>query len=94
MEEKALKKLGQGSQDYRVDNKNGLAVVQWFDRKADTLVSNFASVEPIETFKRYDPKAKKHNGVPHPCVVGAYNSVTGELINTTTKFHCINTPSG
>lgn len=47
MEEKALKKLGQGSHDYRVDNKNGLAVVQWFDRKAVTLVSNFASMEPI-----------------------------------------------
>ncbi|KAL3225863.1 hypothetical protein MRX96_025341 [Rhipicephalus microplus] len=29
MEEKALKKFGQGSHDYRVDNKNGLAVVRW-----------------------------------------------------------------
>lgn len=79
MEEKALKKLGQGSHDYRVDNKNSLAVVRWFDRKAVTLVSNFASVEPMETVKRYDRKAKKHNDVPRPCVVGVYNSFMGGI---------------
>ncbi|KAL3196927.1 hypothetical protein MRX96_015008 [Rhipicephalus microplus] len=61
IEEKALKKLGQRSHDYRVNNKNGLAVVRWFDRKEVTLVSNFASVELMETVKRYDRNAKKHN---------------------------------
>ncbi|KAH8036291.1 hypothetical protein HPB51_023330 [Rhipicephalus microplus] len=66
IEEKALKKLGQRSHDYRVNNKNGLAVVRWFDRKEVTLVSNFASVELMETVKRYDRNAKKHNDVPRP----------------------------
>ncbi|KAH7950916.1 hypothetical protein HPB52_003124 [Rhipicephalus sanguineus] len=77
MEEKTLKKLGQGSHDYRVDNKNGLAVVRWFDRKAVTLVSNFASVEPMEMVKRYNRKAKKHDDVPCPFVRRCYSDGEG-----------------
>lgn len=47
-DEKTLRKAGQGSHDYRVDNGKGIVVVRWFDRKAVTLVSNFVSVEPIQ----------------------------------------------
>lgn len=59
-DEKTLKKAGQGSYDYRVDNDKITAVVCWFDRKAVTLVSNFVSVEPIQQVKRYDRKTKTH----------------------------------
>lgn len=59
-DEKTLKKAGQGSYDYRVDNDKITAVVCWFDRKAVTLVSNFVSVESIQQVIRYDRKTKTH----------------------------------
>lgn len=79
MDEKNLKKLGQGSHDHRTDNDKSLAVVRWFDRKAVTLVSNFMSVDPVEKIKRYDRRAKKHIDVPRPRIVGVYNSFMGGI---------------
>lgn len=79
MEEKALKKLGQGSHDHRVDSDRGVAIVRWFDRKAVTLVSNFVSVDPIQSVKRYDRKSKVHVDVPRPAIVATYNSFMGGI---------------
>lgn len=77
-DEKTLRKVGQGSHDYRVDNDKGIVVVRWFDRKAVTLVSNFVSVESIQQVKRYDRKTKLHIDITRPAIVGMYNSFRGK----------------
>nr|XP_047124050.1 piggyBac transposable element-derived protein 3-like [Hydra vulgaris] len=58
--EKELKKQGRGSFDYRTDTISNNIAVSWIDNKAVTLISSFASIEPINTVRRYDRKTRKY----------------------------------
>ncbi|XP_047132711.1 piggyBac transposable element-derived protein 3-like isoform X1 [Hydra vulgaris] len=75
--EKELKKQGRGSFDYRTDTISNNIAVSWIDNKAVTLISSFASIEPINTVRRYDRKTRKYIMVKQPYIVQFYNKNMG-----------------
>ncbi|XP_065639331.1 piggyBac transposable element-derived protein 3-like [Hydra vulgaris] len=75
--EKELKKQGRGSFDYRTDTISNNIAVSWIDNKAVTLISSFASIEQINTVRRYDRKTRKYIMVKQPYIVQFYNKNMG-----------------
>ncbi|XP_065665259.1 piggyBac transposable element-derived protein 3-like [Hydra vulgaris] len=75
--EKELKNQGRGSFDYRTDIKSNNIAVSWIDNKVVTLISSFASIEPINSVRRYDRKTCKHIMVKQPYIVQFYNKNMG-----------------
>ena len=51
--------------------------VKWMDNRSVTLLSTFASAEPLNECKRYDKKEKKSVIVPCPAIVQEYNQFMG-----------------
>lgn len=87
--ESDLKRQGRGAFDYAVDNTRSVAVIRWFDNRTVTLVSNYASTEPVCTVRRWDKKEKKFTQVEQPGVVATYNSFMGgvDLLNYLTALY-------
>jgi hypothetical protein len=77
MEEKALKKKGRGSHDFRVEAKTNIICVRWQDSKAVTLMSNYAGTEPIDKARRWDKSSKEYAEVDRPHIIREYNTHMG-----------------
>uniref|UniRef100_A0A1S4KQE1 PiggyBac transposable element-derived protein domain-containing protein n=2 Tax=Ixodes scapularis TaxID=6945 RepID=A0A1S4KQE1_IXOSC len=66
-----------------------IAVVRSYDNRALTLVSNYASTEPVGTVQRWDKKEKKFIQAPLPWIVRTYNHFMGgvDLLNYLIEFY-------
>lgn len=73
--EKVLKKEGRGAYDYQ--SSDGVVVCDWFDNRLVTVASNYHSVEPTTTQRRWNSKEKKFVNIPCPNLVTAYNKSMG-----------------
>ncbi|KAL1447732.1 hypothetical protein MTO96_044227 [Rhipicephalus appendiculatus] len=87
--ESDLKKEGRGAFDYVVNTVKDLVVVRWYDNRSVTLVSNYASTEPVRTVRRWNKKEKKFVQVQQPATVATYNSFMGgvDLFNYLTALY-------
>ena len=67
--------------------------VKWMDNRSVTLLSTFASAEPLNECKRYDKKEKKSVIVPCPAIVQEYNQFMGgvdlmDALIALYRIHC------
>ncbi|XP_040357107.1 piggyBac transposable element-derived protein 3-like [Ixodes scapularis] len=87
--ESDLKRLGRGAFDYAVDNTRSVAVIKRFDNRAVTLVSNYASTEPVCTVRGWDKKETMFTQVEQPGVVATYYSFMGgvDLLNYLSELY-------
>ncbi|XP_051524126.1 piggyBac transposable element-derived protein 2-like [Myxocyprinus asiaticus] len=76
-DEKSFKKSERGSFDFRVKGNYNICAVKWFDNRVVTLVSSFASPEPVQKIKRWDKATKTNTEVERPYIVGTYNKFMG-----------------
>lgn len=72
-----MKKEGRGSVDMKVDNKNRIAAVKWYDNKPVHVASSYTGAHPITTIRRYSRQEKKYIEVPCPFIVKEYNENMG-----------------
>ncbi|XP_050507404.1 piggyBac transposable element-derived protein 3-like isoform X1 [Diabrotica virgifera virgifera] len=77
--DKVLMKQGRGScvEKVAVHNSTTLRVVKWYDNKAVTLLSTFASASPETTVQRYDRKKKESVTIKCPSIIILYNKFMG-----------------
>lgn len=78
-DEKALKKKGRGTYDYRIEETNNISAVRWYDNRAVSLLSTHTAVELLLTASRWNKTEKSHVDVPMPNIVGAYNQHMGRI---------------
>ncbi|XP_037778669.1 piggyBac transposable element-derived protein 3-like [Penaeus monodon] len=95
--DKALGKKGRGTHQENkalVDDVE-VRAKKWMDNKGVTLLSTFASAEPVWELKRYDKKAKAVVTVPCPAVVTEYNKFMGgvDLMDSLISLYRIHTRS-
>lgn len=74
---KGKEQLKKYESDYLFDKTNGILVVRWMDNSEVTIATNYDTVEPIVTVKRYNREKKKKIGVPQPHVFNSYNKHMG-----------------
>jgi len=72
-----LKQEGRGSYDYKVDKKNGITIVKWYDNKPVHMISSYCSVGNMTSCRRWSRQKRKHIDVPMPEIVGEYNQHMG-----------------
>lgn len=74
-----MKKKGRGAFEEKETKVNGVSVraVKWFDNRAVTLLSTFASANPPPTAERWDKKSKALIPVKCPSIVNMYNKGMG-----------------
>ena len=86
---KSIKRKERGAYDYRFDRKNETLAVKWNDHSVVTLATNFQSVEPLLTAKRFSRSECKVVNVVKPNLIAAYNANMGGvdlLDNFVTKY--------
>lgn len=76
-DDKAIKKRGRGSYDYRVETSTNIIAVKWFDSKPIHMVSSFIGVEELTHVERWSSKEKKMVSIPRPNIIGTYNKYMG-----------------
>ena len=93
--EKALKKEGRGSFDYRCDALSGTPIVKWHDNKFVHLISSYCGTERLRTCKRWSREEKMHTHVPIPRIVKEYNLHMGgvDLANMLIELYRIDAKS-
>ena len=74
---KSMQKKERGAYDYRFDRKNETLAVKWNDNSVVTLATNFQSVEPLLTAKRFARSERKVVSVVQPYLIAAYNNNMG-----------------
>lgn len=74
---KSLQKKERGVFDWRFDNANNILAVKWNDNSVVTLATNFETVEPLLSAKRFSRSEKKSISVPQPNLIAAYNRYMG-----------------
>ena len=74
---KVLNKKERGAYDFSFDRINEVLAVKWHDNAVVTLVSNFQSVQPLLTTKRFCRSERKTVTVSQPNLVASYNSHMG-----------------
>ena len=57
-EENQLKNKGRGSCDYRVETKENVMVLKWFDNKSVHILSTYTGLFPLQEAKRWGHKKK------------------------------------
>lgn len=77
--DKEMKKKGRGAFEEKETMLNGVSLraVKWFDNRAVTLLSTFASANPTTTAVRWDKKRKATVQVKCPSIVNTYNKGMG-----------------
>lgn len=60
-----------------VDANSGTILLRWFDNRAVTFVSSYASLEPSSKLKRWSRNEKKSVDITCPFVVKEYNKFMG-----------------
>ena len=74
---KDLEKEGRGAMDYRTGNNSDIIITKWVDNKTLHLISNYVSIEPMESIQRWSKYEKRKVQVPCPQIVVAYNKAMG-----------------
>ncbi|XP_019744453.1 piggyBac transposable element-derived protein 2-like [Hippocampus comes] len=78
-DDKSLAKRGRGSVDARVEKKERLVIVKWYDNKSVTLISSYCAVEPQDNARRWSKADKTFLEVRRPHIVKEYNTFMGGL---------------
>ena len=76
-EEKDLKKEGRGCHDSQVETTNNIIAIKWFDNKAVHVISTYAGINPLDTCRWWDGKAKCYITIERPFAIKEYNSFMG-----------------
>jgi len=76
-EDKAMKKQTRGDMDYRFDDEEKILFVKWNDNSLVTVWTNYQSVEPIATAKRWSTSLKQEMSIPQPHLMAKYNKFMG-----------------
>lgn len=67
LEEKmSMKKKPRGTYDSRVDKKDNIVAVRWYDNAVVTLLSTEFGVDPLKTAKRYSRSKHRKIVIPQP----------------------------
>lgn len=95
--DKDLLKTGRGTHQEKsalVDDVE-VRAVKWLDNRSVSLLSTFASVEPMNECKRYDKKNKCTVMIPCPAIVHEYNKFMGgvDLMDSLLSLYRIHTRS-
>ncbi len=69
------KTVPRGEYDYCSSNE--ILALRWKNNKVVTILSSDAGLQPVQSVKRYDRKAKKKVDVPCPNVINEYNRKMG-----------------
>ena len=70
-------KKAKGSYVGQVDDSTGIEIVLWNNNGAVSMGSNFESIEPVGTAKRWCKDAKDYVNVPRPSLIASYNKCMG-----------------
>ena len=76
MESSAMKKKQRGVFEYFLADDDVL-IVKWNDNKPVTLATNYDSVNPLSTCKRFSQSEKKYVSIDQPNIVRNYNALMG-----------------
>jgi hypothetical protein len=71
----AMKREERGVFDVKCDKQ--VMAVKWHDNQCVTVASNYDSVQPVGTAKRWSSSKKALTDLPQPAVVGSYNAHMG-----------------
>lgn len=74
---KDLNKMPRGSHDYRFDTKNEILLVKWHDNSACSILSNYDSVKPLLSVKRWCSAQQGKKEFDQPAVFNSYNGGMG-----------------
>ena len=77
IDSKAMKKKDRGFIDYRFDCANKILITRWNDNKPVSVATNYSSVYPTATAKRFSQKEKKFLTVDMPKCISEYNRSMG-----------------
>ncbi|XP_037943670.1 piggyBac transposable element-derived protein 3-like [Teleopsis dalmanni] len=70
---KGKKELKKGESDYAFDKQNGIYVISWQDNSLVTIATNFESMEPMNSARRYNRTLQKYVNLPQPHAIANYN---------------------
>lgn len=74
---KEMKKLDRATYDYRFDKKGEILLVRWKDNSVCTMATNYDTIEPLGTVKRWCPIKKEKIDVAVPRLFQTYNKNMG-----------------
>lgn len=74
---KTGKHLKRGEHDYRFDTTNEILLAKWNDNSEVNMITNYETIEPLKTARRYDRKQKKTVIFHQPRLIHAYNQHMG-----------------
>lgn len=74
---KDAKQMKRGEYDYRFDTTNELLFLKWNDNADVNIATNYETVDPLKTTKRFDRKAKKMTAYHQPHLIHSYNQHVG-----------------
>lgn len=74
---KIMSKKDRGSFEYLFDQNNQLLVVRWVDNSVVTMITNYDTVYPLNTVKRWSKQQKMKIDVPQPHLFKNYNRYMG-----------------
>lgn len=72
-----FKKVSRGKFEYGFENDHQLLLVRWKDSSVVNMITNFGTVEPQLSVRRYNRQQKKHVMVEQPNVFQKYNQGMG-----------------
>ncbi|XP_055308211.1 piggyBac transposable element-derived protein 2-like [Sitodiplosis mosellana] len=74
---KSGKELPRGNHDYRFDTTNEILMARWNDNADVKMITNFETIEPLKTTRRYDRKQKRIAAFHQPHLINSYNQHMG-----------------
>ena len=77
LKENELKNEGRGSCDYRVETKENILSLKWFDNKSVHILSTYIGLFPLQEAKRWDRKKKDYIKVQMPHAIAECNKFMG-----------------
>jgi DNA excision repair protein ERCC-6 len=77
VDSKELKYHGRGAYDCMSDKENNILAVKWFDNSAVCIATNFESIEPVQSTRRFSRKERKHVTITQPYLIKSYNQNMG-----------------
>ena len=72
-----LKQQPKGHLQSYVDKNSDVVICRWNDNAPVTVGSNFESVFPLDTARRWDRTKKVYINVPRPALIASYNNNMG-----------------
>ncbi|XP_065318901.1 piggyBac transposable element-derived protein 3-like [Gordionus sp. m RMFG-2023] len=87
--DKDFKKEGRGSYVYKVDKKENIIIVKWYDNKFVHIISTLVGVHPVVNVKRWSLSNKEYIEVPRPNVLKYIMKVWEESIYTICLLNAI-----